>query len=341
MKTKLFYLLIPILLSINSIGQNLVPNYSFEDTIKCPDAYFYFQGYVSNWGGIEPGYFSPFCNDGGLGGMPSNAFGYQYPHTGNAYVGIYTFVDAGKDSTTPTYKASHNLRDYLQVQLQSILVPGTKYYTTVYVSLGDSFKYACNDLGVCFSDSALNLSSRRVLSYHVPQIINDTSHNLLTGKINWKKISGSFIANGGENYMIIGDFNNDKHVDTLNTDTIGYPIHQWLASYYFIDDVIVSPDSNYADSVITATQNVNKPKEELVIFPNPSNGKFTIQSSVVSGNSLVEIYNELGQKVYSSTLQQAQGDNQIDLSKEPSGIYLYRVTVEQGVLLGSGKIMKE
>ena len=84
---------------------------------------------------------------------------------------------------------------------------------------------------------------------------------------------------------------------------------------------------------------------QLIVYPNPNNGVFTVESSVVSlsGESQgspwsVEIYNVLGEKVYSqSTNHQSQFT--INLSDKPSGIYLYRVTKDDGSLIGEGKIV--
>src|ERR1700739_767343 len=185
-----------ILLGFAGKAQNLVPNYSFEDTIHCP-IYAYFQGYVTSWSGSYPAYFNEFCSDPGYGNVPSNTWGYQYAHTGVAYVGVYTFINYTYDT------ANYNLRDYIQAPLTSTLMAGSKYYVTFYVSLADSCKYACNNIGACFSDSLLNVHTRKVLSYHIPQVANDTS-NHLTDKINWMKVSGSFTAQGGEKYVTIG-----------------------------------------------------------------------------------------------------------------------------------------
>ncbi len=77
----------------------------------------------------------------------------------------------------------------------------------------------------------------------------------------------------------------------------------------------------------------------LTIFPNPSKGIFTIQSSAVSSQLSVEVYNIMGEKVFKETLRSAQGDNLINLSSEPSGIYFYRVSNEDGSLVGEGKVI--
>jgi hypothetical protein len=50
----------------------------------------------------------------------------------------------------------------------------------------------------------------------------------------------------------------------------------------------------------------------------------------------------LGERVYSNSYQPIAISHQpinIDLSSEPSGIYLYRVLTESGELLGTGKFV--
>jgi hypothetical protein len=76
------------------------------------------------------------------------------------------------------------------------------------------------------------------------------------------------------------------------------------------------------------------------IYPNPNHGSFIIQSSVVSGQSSVAIYNILGELVYSQ-LSIVNYPLSINLSNQPSGVYLYRVIKQDGSLLGSGKLIIE
>lgn len=47
----------------------------------------------------------------------------------------------------------------------------------------------------------------------------------------------------------------------------------------------------------------------------------------------------MGQKVTIETLNQVQGDNLIDISGQPNGIYFYRVLNRDGILLGEGKMV--
>jgi len=61
------------------------------------------------------------------------------------------------------------------------------------------------------------------------------------------------------------------------------------------------------------------------IFPNPSNGIFSIQQLVTNNEKqLVEIYNVLGEKIY-STINNKQATCNIDISQSPKGIYFVKL----------------
>ena len=84
-------------------------------------------------------------------------------------------------------------------------------------------------------------------------------------------------------------------------------------------------------------------KPSVEVYPNPNNGKFTVESSMEGNQLSVEIYNLLGEKVYSSLLPQTLKGalNNINLSNQPKGVYLYRVTSLDGNLIGSGRFVIE
>jgi len=93
------------------------------------------------------------------------------------------------------------------------------------------------------------------------------------------------------------------------------------------------------DAEISEIQNSGN---QVSIFPNPNSGAFTIgirNKEQGISKIQIDIYNVLGEKVFTETLRSAQGDNLIDLSGEPNGIYLYRVLYDDGSVLGSGKVM--
>ncbi|HXB13572.1 MAG TPA: T9SS type A sorting domain-containing protein, partial [Bacteroidia bacterium] len=79
------------------------------------------------------------------------------------------------------------------------------------------------------------------------------------------------------------------------------------------------------------------------IFPNPNKGVFTIEVQGGRDNQYIEVYDMLGEKVYTSSLIPLQMGSsvQIDIGSKASGLYLYRVITETGSLVGEGKFILE
>ncbi len=71
--------------------------------------------------------------------------------------------------------------------------------------------------------------------------------------------------------------------------------------------------------------------DEITIFPNPSaNGKFQIASNKTQITK-TEIYNSIGEKIYSSIPQLNNSPTlQLDLSSQPDGIYFLKIFSEHG-----------
>ncbi len=121
-----------------------------------------------------------------------------------------------------------------------------------------------------------------------------------------------------------------------NLNYLGEITPDGTEAWYYVDDVIVSPDSNYADSIMGIAQlKVNS--EELTVFPNPSNGVFTVELKTNSEKLKVEVYSILGQPIYKAPL--TAETTQLNLSTEPKGIYLYRVVTNAGTLAAQGKLI--
>ncbi|HTA26621.1 MAG TPA: T9SS type A sorting domain-containing protein [Bacteroidia bacterium] len=75
------------------------------------------------------------------------------------------------------------------------------------------------------------------------------------------------------------------------------------------------------------------------VFPNPNNGTFTISLQNVESKCSVLIYNELGQRVYTTPLN--IGNTQVSLADKATGIYFYRIITENGKLVSDGKMIVE
>jgi hypothetical protein len=95
----------------------------------------------------------------------------------------------------------------------------------------------------------------------------------------------------------------------------------------------------YCGMYYAGINNLKAPASAISVFPNPGSGKFTIQSSVVSDQWSVEIYNVLGEQIYTSKFTANNSEFSIDLSSNPSGVYFYRVMAENRNLIGEGKVI--
>ncbi|HVA97691.1 MAG TPA: T9SS type A sorting domain-containing protein, partial [Bacteroidia bacterium] len=73
------------------------------------------------------------------------------------------------------------------------------------------------------------------------------------------------------------------------------------------------------------------------VFPNPSNGIFNIVQKNNFQKQNLEIYNLLGEKIISTTLNTSQ--TQINLSGKAKGIYFYKVVSEDGKNVSNGKLV--
>lgn len=65
------------------------------------------------------------------------------------------------------------------------------------------------------------------------------------------------------------------------------------------------------------------------IYPNPSNGVFTVSIQGGSKAKLAEVYNLVGEKVWSSTSPFRKSD--IDLTQLPAGVYMLRLYAYEGI----------
>lgn len=220
-------------------GQNLVNNPSFEILSSCPTGPSHSATLCANWLNPSqagtPDVFNICCASSSTPCIP---YVYkQLPRTGNSFIGIFC--------SDPAFM----VREYVHTQLTNTLVPSNFYYISFFVVLGNYSKYACNNIGIYFSNNAIYQSgANNFLLNYTPQI-KKFNNPVITDTLNWTEISGIYQANGNENYITIGNFNNDVATDTLIVDTNNYS-----GSYYLIDDInvekITIPQWQYRDTTI-------------------------------------------------------------------------------------------
>ncbi|HEX8516180.1 MAG TPA: T9SS type A sorting domain-containing protein [Bacteroidia bacterium] len=294
-------------------AQNLVPNSSFENFTECPDTSTlqFFTNLDSTWFQYNSADYFNECNGYNYLDIPVNRFGYQYAHSGNAYTGLISYMSGGFE------------REYIEVKLVSPLVLNETYYVQLHVSLADTVRYAIENIGVLFTDTLFNpYPSVGVWLTGIPQVEN-SSGNMLNDKINWMTLSGSFVANGGEQYMTIGNFKNDANtIKQFFGGTVPYT----LGAYYFIDDV-------YVGTTPPLSIDENKKEKDFVkLYPNPNNGNMTLECNLGDNESgELLIYSLTGKVLKSYPFAEGMKTLQVDASELNSGMYLYEFRTDKKV----------
>ncbi len=316
-----------LLICGNCIGQNLVPNPSFEDTIACPTGVSIptldFTTYARGWSTAlnTPDYYnscSPNQNS-----VPNNTAGHFPAATGNAYCGM--FVCWPGTLSPPEY------HEMIDAQLLSPLIIGQKYFVSVKAlcsaQSSSPWRKACNKLGVLFSTVPYSFSTpvgfHNFSHIYADSIIKDT--------INWTLINGSFIADSSYSYIILGNFFDEFHTNVLN-----YGLSSNLAgAYYFFDDICVSKDSLTCNP-FTEGLNYLTYVEEIILSPNPFQDKINITSNL-NEVIIVTFYDVTARKLFSSSFTNSTTLQTEQLSK---GIYIYEVR-NKSKIIQKGKVIKE
>lgn len=237
-----------IFLTSSIWAQNMVINPSFEYMKNCPYTMNQLK-FTESWfpfGTADP---SPdlfhACDLNGQMGIPKNIFGIQKARSGDAYVGMITYLTTRSGNG---WKVPANHREFIMVQLTKPLVAGNKYYAEMWVNLADFCEYSTSSIGMNFTPHLLHMDWQAIdLGYYKPQI-NSNLDTLIDRIDTWTKVSGTFTAKGDELALTIGNFHSDSKILTKKTkrkfpfeDERTPKAQRPQIAYYFIDDVLVRP----------------------------------------------------------------------------------------------------
>jgi len=208
------------------IANNIVPNPGFERFSSPPIGWSYKGTY---FGQVVKYWFSPTSSSPDIYGpgvqvprdWSDKGFGAQKPHTGNNMAGLTLY---GCINGKP------HCREYVEILLAEPLVPGQNYYVEFWTAhLLKSLQI--NQLGVFFSEKKETRLTDETLLY-AAQVKAEKIIEAPDGK--WVKVSGRFVAANEAEYLIIGNFTEDKDTEAKvwRGDCFNY-------AYYYIDDVLV------------------------------------------------------------------------------------------------------
>ena len=297
-------------------AQNLVPNHSAEDTIACPEGLGDLEK-AKYWSKPNRGtsdYFNECFIDLNWTerptvGVPLNGFGYQIHKSGKAYAGIHPYFTAG----VPNY------REYVQIELAQPLEPEKIYFVRYYLSRANNFVIATSNFSVYFSKEKLGRTGFDADTLLYTPQLNNPKGNFLNDSVNWMGLSYWYTAQGGEKFIIIGNFKDDANIDTLYTDNRPDTLDPVLvSSYYFIDDVCVSEDSSKCN--ITTHLSDSKTTEPFKISNLSNEIKVMLNESILIEKPTLDIYSLTGNLLKTQTIF----DKEILINTQDwnNGIYL-------------------
>jgi hypothetical protein len=210
-------------------GQELVPNPSFEQAADCPGDHGQL-ALAEPWSAPTLGtsdYFNPCNTTPDSVGVPDNAVGSQAAFSGSSYAG---FIALSPPLGDPDY------REYLQAPLSAPgLEAGKTYRFSLQLSLAEDSSAATDRIGAHFSAAPVGSLDTLPLAL-VPQV-ESPAGAFFTDEVEWMPFSETFVAEGGELYLTIGNFHDGASSASIPAGSgPALPLHPG-SGYYYVDVV--------------------------------------------------------------------------------------------------------
>lgn len=295
---KRFAILLLILTCTKIHAQNLVRNGDFEAYTNPPGGSgLLLEDWLPGWGSYftTPDYFSTVL------WTPEGVLDYcgTLPRSGGGMVGGYQL---GYFTSMPGYN-----REYIQGELSEPLKANTLYYAEMYVKPmlnSPVINFGIKNLGIVITNKHYTHydSTDAFLIDEIPVVEYNTG--VITDMSEWTKVSGCFIAKGGETKIIIGNFKKDAETDTAQLPgAFGEEQFHEQMSYYLFDDILVKemPLAYILPGDITICRD-----SSVTLKAFPENGLSYTWNNGASSQSIQ--VNEAGQ--YSVAITTAEGCKQ-------------------------------
>ena len=245
--TLLLFPLLQFAQQTPEVVKNLVPNGSFENYRKK-------SGNIRQaipWQGIASVdyYQQPLSNDTAL---------QKGARTGTCYAGL---------------RFQKKYKEFLQVKLADALHRGTTYEFEMYIRFAFWSNTSLKGFGALFTKAGYKSQGDVVRSSVIDSVCK--KGGFING-YQWFKISGKYLADGGEKYLTIGNFSAKVKADVvrMNKFKLGFK-----EAYYFVDDI----------SLVKAKEVIEKVKVEIV---GSFNANEDVDSVLVVKNNI-----KVGEKV--------------------------------------------
>lgn len=301
---NLFCLLFSSLVCVSTFSQNLVLNPSFEDTLNdCSTTNYHICKDWINPNGGSADYFNPYADVmdciGGAWKTPNSFFGFQNAFEGESFLGLVLYQPFASD-----------VKEYGQGFLSQPLIANQTYYVSMFVNMIDSSSFSTCEIEMAFTDQLIYTSSggSMNLSNKVQFDISDVD------TIDWKLLTGTYIANGGEQYLYIGSNTPNSDLTCIQITNIGENITN--AAYYAIDNVYVSSEQISLKEY---------KKQNLITYPNVIKDYLYIKNGNI--NETCTLTNLEGKIVKQSLFK--NGEGKVELIDFPNGMYFMKFEKEK------------
>lgn len=301
-------------LGVSYTQPNLILNPSVEDIDSCYDIGAGNFKYITDWNSpnkASPDYFN-LCHTNNEITIPNNKYGYQFPFSGDAYLGI------GFTNITGSY------REAVQGKFSEPLQKNRKYCFEFYTVRCNELGYAVGELGIALTKDLLLENTSNSLSL-TPNASIDI--NFFSDTLNWTKFSVE-INNYAEDieYFVFSNFQKGSELQFQLVDPNVMDLS--IASYYYFDDFALY-DCGEADilpdTVDTAT--INFP---TVFTPNGDGINDVLSLEGLPPGSQIEIYNRWGDVVFKAYPYTEPWDGNKNGHPCPEGVYHYIVQLPDG-----------
>lgn len=152
--------------------------------------------------------------------------GYQFPRTGNKFA-------ASQFYCSPNFCPLSD-RLYPRNVLKKPLKPNTAYCAGYFVVNTNNCVVGIDSYGIYFGGNSIDTISTclKPITYLTPQV--QYTNGIISDTLKWTAVTGSFVAAGGEKYMVLGNFKSNSLTNTTIINPTNLPT---LSTDVLIDDV--------------------------------------------------------------------------------------------------------
>jgi gliding motility-associated-like protein len=239
---KVFFLVLSIFFSLDLSAQNLIPNHSFDVVDSCN---FVIPHNPNSWTSAAklgtPDTYHNCATISTLRPPDILACDNLMPHSGDGFIGLLIYGLYPKE--------------YLQAKLIRSLQRGHTYYLEFYVAgqNGCNGNYAYIDaIGLGFSPTEIDTIIPYGDDSPLPISVGlENKSGVIDNLGIWRKVSGCYIANGNEKYVLVGSYktNVQTQLDAISPADVSQ-------GYIFVDDVSVIEFDILPDTVLLCNNEI-------------------------------------------------------------------------------------